>query len=77
VDSNLIPLKLESLRRSIQRVQSSCPMTVEDLRQDLDAQDIVTLNLTRAVQLAVDIGTHIVVKPQKKVLVCATIRHLV
>jgi uncharacterized protein YutE (UPF0331/DUF86 family) len=62
MDRNLIPQKLESLRRSVQRIQTSSPLTVEALALDLDAQDIVTLNLTRAVQLAVDIGTHIVVK---------------
>lgn len=66
MDRNLIPQKLESLRRSIHRVQISSPSTVVALGLDFDAQDIVTLNLTRAVQLAVDIGTHIVVKVEGK-----------
>jgi uncharacterized protein YutE (UPF0331/DUF86 family) len=33
-----------------------------ELQQDLDAQDIVTLNLTRAVQVAIDIAAHILSK---------------
>jgi len=51
--------KLESLRRCIQRVESTCPDSPQQLAEDLDAQDIVTLNLTRAIQLAVDIGSHL------------------
>lgn len=51
--------KLESLRRCIQRVRSTCPDSAEALGSDIDAQDIVTLNLTRAIQLAVDIGSHL------------------
>jgi uncharacterized protein YutE (UPF0331/DUF86 family) len=30
------------------------------LQEDFDLQDIVSLNLTRAVQMAVDIGAHMV-----------------
>lgn len=51
--------KLESLRRCIQRVETTCPNTAEQLAESIDAQDIVTLNLTRAVQLTVDIGNHL------------------
>ena len=59
MDREVIEQKLESLRRSIRRIEGACPSSAEQLAQDLDAQDIVTLNLTRAVQLAVDIGAHI------------------
>ena len=59
MDREVIEQKLESLRRSIRRIQGACPIHADQLAQNLDAQDIVTLNLTRAVQLAVDIGTHI------------------
>lgn len=58
----LITNKLESLRRCLYRVQTRCPTTGDNLRFDLDAQDIVALNLTRASQLAVDIGRGIVGK---------------
>lgn len=51
--------KLESLRRCIQRVEATCPASPAALAEDIDAQDIVTFNLTRAVQLTVDIGSHL------------------
>jgi len=58
MDRALIDQKLESLRRCIQRVNDKLPETVDQLEKDLDAQDIVALNLTRAVQLCVDIASH-------------------
>lgn len=59
MDRPLIEHKLESLRRCVERVRDKCPPTAAALSQDLDAQDILSLNLTRAVQLCVDIATHI------------------
>jgi hypothetical protein len=56
MDNEVITLKLESLRRSIHRVQTSCPAELAKLKVSLGAQDILTLNLMRAVQLMVDIG---------------------
>jgi hypothetical protein len=55
MDREVITQKLESLRRSIHRAQASCPVELAKLKVDVDAQDIVTLNLTRAVQLTVSI----------------------
>ena len=52
--------KLEALRRCIRRVESKRPAQMETLLADLDLQDIITLNLTRAVQLCVDIASHII-----------------
>ena len=49
---------MESLRHALKRVSDKCPENVEALSQDYDAQDIVPLNLTRAVQLSIDIGSH-------------------
>lgn len=54
----VIAQKLESLRRCVARIASRCPDTAVQLRQDLDAQDIVSLNLSRAIQLCVDIAAH-------------------
>lgn len=51
--------KLESMRRCIERVEATCPDTADELARNIDAQDIVTLNLTRAIQLTVDIGNHV------------------
>lgn len=52
--------KLESLRRCLVRIEAKCPDSVEGLINDLDLQDIITLNLTRSVQLCVDIGAHLI-----------------
>jgi uncharacterized protein YutE (UPF0331/DUF86 family) len=60
MDRDLIEQKIESLRRCVARVRQKCPATAEQLANDVDAQDILTLNLTRAVQLCVDIGAHLI-----------------
>ena len=60
MDREVIDQKLESLRRCLQRVADKCPPDPETLERDLDLQDIIALNLSRAVQLSVDIGTHII-----------------
>ena len=46
--SVVIEHKLESLRRCLQRIQGKCPPTAQALSRDIDAQDILALNLTRA-----------------------------
>lgn len=58
MDQQLIAQKLDSLRRCVQRVESRMPASLEQLQRDVDAQDIVALNLTRAVQMCIDIGAH-------------------
>lgn len=60
MDRDVIEQKIESLRRCVARVHQKCPATADALANDVDAQDILTLNLTRAVQLCVDIGAHII-----------------
>lgn len=60
MDQQVVSQKMESLRRCLDRIYTKCPATVAALASDLDAQDIVTLNLTRAIQLAVDIASHII-----------------
>ena len=60
MDREVIEQKLESLRRCLQRVADKCPPDPETLSRDPDLQDIVAINLTRAVQLCVDIGAHII-----------------
>ncbi len=61
MDRELIEQKLESLRRCLQRIEEKCPSDPDSLKRDPDLQDIVTLNLTRAVQLCVDLGAHLIV----------------
>lgn len=60
MDREVIEQKIESLRRCVERIRQKCPATAIALANDPDAQDILTLNLTRAVQLCVDIGAHLV-----------------
>jgi uncharacterized protein YutE (UPF0331/DUF86 family) len=60
MDQVILAQKLESLRRCIRRVEEKTPADVEQLIQDPDVQDILVLNLTRAVQLCVDIGSHVI-----------------
>jgi len=60
MDRAVIDQKLESLRRCLTRIRSKLPFTSEQLASDFDLQDIIALNLTRAVQLAVDMAAHMV-----------------
>ena len=57
--SLVVAQKLDSLRRCVQRLVDKTPTSAEALANDLDVQDILVLNLTRAVQLCVDIGSHL------------------
>lgn len=56
----VIDQKLESLRRCLGRIQEKLPAKVDELQTNFDLQDIIALNLSRAVQLTVDIGSHII-----------------
>lgn len=60
MDREVVEQKLESLRRCLQRIETKCPADAETLVADDDLQDIVSLNLSRAVQLCVDIGAHLI-----------------
>lgn len=60
MDRVVVHQKLESLRRCLARIRSKEPISLDLLQEDYDLQDIVSLNLTRAVQMAVDIGAHMV-----------------
>lgn len=48
--------KLESLQRCLARIEDRCLATLAELVADLDAQDVMVLNLSRAVQLCVDLA---------------------
>ena len=60
MDKEVVAEKLESLRRCVRRIEAKVPADAETLAADLDLQDIVTLNLSRAVQICVDIGAHLI-----------------
>ncbi|WIG56345.1 MAG: DUF86 domain-containing protein [Rhodanobacteraceae bacterium] len=54
MDKLILAEKLEALRHCVQRVVARRPDSVEALQGDVDSQDILALNLTRAVQICVD-----------------------
>lgn len=56
MDRLILVEKLEALRRCMRRVEARRTKTVEALQDDPDRQDILALNLTRAVQLCVDMA---------------------
>ena len=60
MDREVVEQKLESLRRCLQRIEDKLPPALKTLEQDPDLQDIIAVNLTRAVQLCVDIGAHLI-----------------
>jgi hypothetical protein len=59
-DRHVIEDKLERLRRCVQRIEQKRLSTPEALATDYDLQDILSVNLERAVQLCVDIAAHII-----------------
>lgn len=52
----IVEEKLESLRRCIARVEAKRADSAAELATDVDRQDIISLILTRAVQLSVDLA---------------------
>lgn len=59
MDPVILAEKLEALRRCTERIEARRADTAEALRADVDLQDILSLNLTRAVQLCVDTAIHV------------------
>ena len=60
MDRQVVDQKLESLRRCLLRIQDKLPIDAAELQGNFDLQDIIALNLSRAVQLTVDIGAHLI-----------------
>ena len=60
MDRHVIEDKLERLRRCVSRIEQKRPPTPAELTTDYDLQDILSVNLQRAVQLCVDIAAHII-----------------
>ena len=53
---------MDSLQRCIKRIEEKIPENWDSIEEDYDLQDILTVNLERAVQLSVDIGLQIFVQ---------------
>ena len=62
MNDEIILRKLESLQRCLQRIEAKLPKNIESFTMDLDSQDIVLLNLERAIQMVIDIGVMILKK---------------
>ena len=59
MDKQTILSKITSLERCLNRIETKTPVSSEHLKTDFDSQDIVSLNLQRAVQVCVDIAAHL------------------
>ncbi len=59
MDQLVLEKKIDSIIRCLDRIKGRLPESKEMFLQDLDAQDVIVLNLTRAVQLSVDVAMHI------------------
>jgi len=59
MDTDVIKTKLVSLQRCMERIRHKTPATAQQLEGDFDLQDILILNLQRAVQISTDIATSI------------------
>lgn len=59
MDKEVLETKLEALIRCVHRIKDQNISTLEELESNLDKQEIIILNLQRAVQICVDIGNHI------------------
>lgn len=56
--------KLGSLDRCIERLKAKTPASIAALESDIDSQDIVAINLERAIQLCVDIASIILAETE-------------
>ncbi len=59
MDDDVLHEKIESIRLSLARIKSKQPFSADELATNFDLQDIVSVNLQRAIQSCVDIATHI------------------
>lgn len=63
---SVVLTKLEQIQNCILRIESKVPFTVEELKNDFDLQDVVSLNLQRAIQVSVDLGAYILSQSDEK-----------
>ena len=54
MDNAVVLNKLESLRRCVRRVEEKTPPALDALATDQDLQDIIALNLERAIQVTLE-----------------------
>ena len=80
MDTDVIKAKLVSLQRCMQRIRHKTPSSAQHLAADFDLQDILILNLQRAVQISTDIATTILYRGRllciSECTVCASQREV-
>ena len=59
MERQLLSQKIESLRRCVLRIEQKLPQDATALCTDFDLQDIIAVNIERAVQQCIDIAAHI------------------
>ncbi len=59
MEREVIDEKFETIRKCIERIKEKTPENLKEFDKNIDAQDIVMLNLSRAIQAAMDIATHL------------------
>ncbi len=67
MDRTVMLRKLEALRHCLQRLRERRPATAAMLAADEDLQDVLVLNLSRAVQLCVDVAAHVLAASRQPV----------
>jgi uncharacterized protein YutE (UPF0331/DUF86 family) len=60
MDDAVVLDKLDTLQRCVERIKKKTPLDAASLTRDIDAQDIIAVNLERAVQACVDIAARLV-----------------
>ncbi len=60
MDRLIAERKLDSLQRCLGRIADKRPASAEALKADIDLQDVLVLNLSRAVQVCVDLAAHLI-----------------
>ena len=60
VDIDLVRSKIASMGHNLNRLKEKSNLTWERFQNDLDAQDIILHNLQLAIQICIDIGSHII-----------------
>ena len=59
IDKDVVYEKINGIQNCLQRIYKTVAGDIDRL-EDFDAQDIITLNLQRAVQLTIDLASHVV-----------------
>ena len=60
VNKDVIFEKIKNIQNSIRRIHEKTASGTPNLLNDMDVQDIIVLNLQRAIQSAIDLAAHVV-----------------